>query len=333
MSTQKKIKTEKKGPKKKVPKKADRTYVEDETVMEFVNADIPHQPQNPAPRFLLPTPKEIEEWKAAWLPTNDPPTETNDSQTKQKSVEEFLSGEQKIPEDFGLSPEMYAIFRELDIYDWYIELVNKSEKGRATLSRDINIETMTIRPIEEVLRIYVVDFLREPIPEFKERECAFGLKCILKVIPQTYPVNKEKTSASARNSTGFVGREFLLPSELKTWKTEGVLPVTRRLCICCNRFRTTCIAKMSEVRGNHVLGVVQDHYYKVATSKSDQTQETYNINKCLPIFKGRPTGIVMPFVAFNLNDLTYGKVDILVNAKTKTTKSYRCVYETMQNFQ
>lgn len=74
--------------------------------------------------------------------------------------------------------------------------------------------------IEVVTRKYEEQFLVEPTR--KERRCAMDSQCQGLCIPNT-------------GNDGFILKEFLLPSEMKTLERTGKLPKERRLCLMCKR--------------------------------------------------------------------------------------------------
>lgn len=76
-------------------------------------------------------------------------------------------------------------------------------------------------------------FLRRPNKNIGERECVLGDKCICKWISVfRYGEETEKS---------FVCKEWLLPSQLKTFKDKGKLPSQTQKCLVCTRYFTSYI--------------------------------------------------------------------------------------------
>ena len=101
--------------------------------------------------------------------------------------------------------------------------------------------------IEGVTRKYEEDFMCEPTGD--QRACSMEEACEGRCIPQA-------------GSNGFTLREFLLPSQLKTYEETKRYPLQRAPCIMCKRLQ---IARM--VVGTRAAGtgmredcLVQDYY-------------------------------------------------------------------------
>ena len=84
--------------------------------------------------------------------------------------------------------------------------------------------------IEGVTRKYEEDFMCEPTGD--QRACSMEEACEGRCIPQA-------------GSNGFTLREFLLPSQLKTYEETKRYPLQRAPCIMCKRLQ---IAAWSSAR-------------------------------------------------------------------------------------
>lgn len=91
--------------------------------------------------------------------------------------------------------------------------------------------TVTVADLPIVSKSYEDTFLRPARAENGERSCVFGKRCLCEFIA--------RLRYGPDNNKGFVGVEFLLPSQLETWRQGGGLPERHGKCLVCLRYFTT----------------------------------------------------------------------------------------------
>jgi len=157
--------------------------------------------------------------------------------------------------------------------------------------------------LERVTKQYLQSFMRPPILD-DERACVLGERCLCLTLAATFPALAPVDGKGA----GFIGREFLLPSQLNTYQSSsnGTLPRVRQMCVICDR---GCVTAMV----HHCIETCQEpnvplHTYDVEVD----TPDGYRADLLLhPVAcDNRGTGIVGPFPALNIANLVYGKVTI-----------------------
>lgn len=162
-----------------------------------------------------------------------------------------------------------------------------------------DISGMNIGRLESITKKYVEEneFLVEPDPS-KHRLCARGTLCLCLAMAARYPDTVEDLS---QDSNGFVGREFLLPTQLERFQRTGALPLFRRHCLVCNR-ASTCLAYTAMIHENEEPDhMILDHRY----DRLDEPGE-YRKNICLSIvIKNIKTTVCSPFVEFCANRYEY----------------------------
>ena len=244
-------------------------------------------------------------------------------------------------EDFGKPPSEYKLYRHLGLYDFYSRMESICQKGWKTTAQQKKIDWIESEQ-EKVDPLYCADFLRESRPEFGERDCRYGKRCIFMILGVLYPDTigdlndsvSSSSSSSSSSSNAFIAREYLRPFELKLWKESHMLPKNVRMCLGCNRLRTTFIFDQNEIKGIIPHTEIQDHAYQVSNHYSQSDRSTYNISNCLvPAKEGKWNGIVAPFVRFNANNYVFTRVEKPASPYTTNTREYKCVVEKNLNFQ
>lgn len=195
------------------------------------------------------------------------------------------------------------------------------------MSREMMFES-ALRMLPIVEREYIAQFLCEPAgPEFLERPCLFGEDCVARVKRSVFPLQQLHTNTTggagikAVNS-GFVCREFLLPSQLAEARDTNRLPDTIRMCLLCNIYRTSQnVMQFSQQKigceEREPIVILQDH--QVITNQVGE----YAKEAMLPYTFGnrRSTGIVRPFLAYSDGNYAYSHT-------VRHGKRLRCVVET-----
>jgi len=171
--------------------------------------------------------------------------------------------------------------------------------------------------MEVVERAYIQSFMRPPVLEGEE-ECVRRKDCVCYTMAQPFP---EATTAENKGC-GFVAMQFLLPSEMNTYKTHGTLPAVRKLCVLCDRAATT--EAVFKNASNGTEPTLPLHGYVV---KKD-VPGGYRGSMLLPPLASQThlTGIVGPSVAFNPSTLVYSKTLIdgrLVDCIIETEMDFR----------
>lgn len=234
-------------------------------------------------------------------------------------------------EKFGNAPQEYRLYRDLGLYEFYSRYEEISRRGRKTISH-AKIDWKNT-PLEQVDAIYCTDFLRESRPEFHERDCYFGRQCIFMHLGLIYPDSVGDLNDASPSNT-FIGREFLLPSQLERWRTLNELPANRNPCLGCNRIMTTFMVRQNEIKRTIPHTIFQDHMYLVTSHYSQSDRAAYNISNCLvPAREGNWNGIVAPFVEFNANNYVYSRIEKPCSPYSSNTREYKCVIEKNLNFQ
>ena len=188
-----------------------------------------------------------------------------------------------------------------------VEEVNENLEGADALYVSNVFPTKVVHArvaaeLEEIGVEYVQQFLRKGIgAEFGERDCVNGEKCMCLVMATKFPDPVDLRSKSA----GFIGREFLLPSELAQFHESRKLPPYRKMCLICNRYETNYRVFQNIERGHEPESHVQDHMYKVDVAGG------YCSEQCVQLISDRKmTGIIAPFLRFSTNNYVYDSVTI-----------------------
>lgn len=237
-----------------------------------------------------------------------------------EALESFFDDDHN-EEEFGLkSPLDYQMLKDLMLeYREKEDLLSKDDV--VTFSeKDVSL---ALSNLEGCSASYCANFLREFNARAGERPCRHGNKCIYMLLANKYPDNFN----SAQSDEGFICREFLLPSELETWKKEEKLPVMKKLCLGCNRLLTTtwhyeCLKdKVDSSR------LIQDHYNITGEDGG------YSTSACIypNVDPDHPPRIIRPIIEFKPEFYIYGKV-IMGGEVSKRRVKLRCVRESKVGF-
>ena len=156
--------------------------------------------------------------------------------------------------------------------------------------------------LEKCERAYLQRYMREPLAVYGERECVNMAQCVCRVLALQYP----EIAGHAQRRAGFTCREFLLPSQERTFQRVNKLPKQRQMCVLCNRVCVTWLYHENNRKGiEHELPL---HEYTVLVEKEGE----YGLHACLDVTQGsgKLTGIVGPFVRFSASDYVYSKMDV-----------------------
>ena len=93
------------------------------------------------------------------------------------------------------------------------------------------------KELEVVPKSHDDEMLRPPNTSIGERACCLGNRCIC--------VWLGRWRYGETTDMAFVGAEFLLPSELATFRKSGALPVTNGKCLVCSRYTHTYIYRLA----------------------------------------------------------------------------------------
>ena len=170
--------------------------------------------------------------------------------------------------------------------------------------------------LERVKKSYIQSFMRPAVLE-NERPCVNGENCVCLTMATQFPA----MSAPEGRGCGFVGREFLLPSQLSTLNAHGTLPKLRAMCVMCDRAAVT--THVHHNIENHIEPLMPLHGFIVDFDVEGGYRRSQVIE---PIGCGkRKVGIVGPYPAFNAQSLHYSKVNI-------DGRVYNCLIETESDF-
>ena len=163
---------------------------------------------------------------------------------------------------------------------WDFEFVNKLMHRAPISNFDMNkfhsVEKMR-DSIEGVTRAYEESFMCEPTGD--QRPCSMEEMCEGRFIPQS-------------GSNGFTLREFLLPSQLKTYEQTHRYPLQRAPCIFCKRLQIAKMVVSARASGTGIRDdmLLQDYYNFVGIPNE------YRLESCLLSKKTVWEGIVSPVV-------------------------------------
>ena len=99
-----------------------------------------------------------------------------------------------------------------------------------------------------VSQSYVKDFLRSPFASRSERPCAAGRACQGVAMYQRSFRHAASGDSLRGRTQELVLREYLSPAENADFQERGALPWQRRLCVVCDRWAVTMMAKCTDVR-------------------------------------------------------------------------------------
>lgn len=130
------------------------------------------------------------------------------------------------------------------------------------------------------------------------------------LVSETEPTQALPSSVG-RHNQGFIGREFLKPSQMATLLESNKLPAVQQLCLLCNRYATTFLyydymRKSTLSSASTRLEILHDH-----TVLIDQEGE-YDHSACLlTTTPNRPhTGIVGPFIGWSASHYRFSKTRV-----------------------
>ena len=194
-------------------------------------------------------------------------------------------------------------------------------RGLEALGMKINsIPALTLKmlgiSIEEVNRQYIQEFMRPPfLPG--ERPCSRSDLCLCMTMAASFP----SMSAPDGKGCGFICKEFLLPSQLSTYKAHGKLPEHRFMCVICERAIVT--AAVYDHVQNRKEPQMPLHRFTVPIEgeKGYRRDQLLDITAC----GTRLTGIVGPFPALNPQNLVYSKLSV-------EGRIFNCIIESETDF-
>jgi hypothetical protein len=233
----------------------------------------------------------------------------------------------------GLHPMDYKMFDALGLEDAFVDKLSMMKEGRKFFKKK-KPSTFKIPAQEDLDPKYCAHYFREPRGrEFGERHCRNKAKCIFMLLPISYPDQAGKLSSSPEDA--FICRELLLPSEEIKLAETGKLPDNVQLCLGCNRLETTSAWYHYNKIGKEPLKCLHNHTYKTTDMPHLEDGSCYNSEHCIypSTVEGKHNGIFGMFVKFSANNFVFGKVTVVVNAKTGETAQLKCVVETNLNFQ
>lgn len=170
--------------------------------------------------------------------------------------------------------------------------------------------------IEEITRQYIQEFMR---PAFLpgERPCSRGDLCLCMTMAASFP----SMSAPDGKGCGFICKEFLLPSQVSTYKAHGKLPEYRFMCVICERAIVT--AAVYDHVQNRKEPQMPLHRFTVPIEgeKGYRRDQLLDITAC----GTRLTGIVGPFPALNPQNLVYSKLSV-------EGRIFNCIIESETDF-
>lgn len=238
-------------------------------------------------------------------------------------TEAFLRAEEQSEQDNYLEKRVKAALKK----DAKQQSATGGGRGREALGFSTAAPGTTAAPaagtkslgvsLEVVTRAYLQSFMRPAVLE-NERQCVRGEQCFCLTMAASFPA----MSSPEGKSCGFIGREFLLPSQLASLNAHGKLPEYRGMCVICDRAAVT--AAVYEHVQNRREPKVPLHGYIVEIDVPGGYRRDLLLE---PIGCGtRLTGIVGPFPALNPQNLVFSKVYI-------DERLHNCLLETETDFQ
>lgn len=112
-----------------------------------------------------------------------------------------------------------------------ISLESSSHQTMQLVADLIDKSSIPTKELEVVGKCYDDGFLRSPDIGIGERPCCLADRCIC--------VWMARWRYGDDTDMAFVGTEFLLPSQTKTFLYDGSLPPTPGKCLVCSRYNTT----------------------------------------------------------------------------------------------
>ena len=119
-------------------------------------------------------------------------------------------------------------------------MLSVDSTSHATMQLVANLAEETAIPTQElevVPRSYDESMLRMPNTSVGERPCSLGERCVCVWLARWRYGDDTKKA--------FVGAEFLLPSQQRTFDDSGVLPATPGKCLLCTRYFHTYLYRLA----------------------------------------------------------------------------------------
>ena len=236
--------------------------------LESLKADISHQNEKSSL-----SPKYIKSWELHMNTLIDN-QKKHQHASKQKSVSKHIS------------KSVFPCISRLNV-----DVVSPSSLlGMMGQGKEIDGYEYTIPILPEVSKKYHDKYLTECRKELGERPCSRGAKCEC----------MRMARAQGVPHMGFVGKEFLLPSEEAQAIQMGHYPVFPKMCLLCNRLATTrqFFSLLSTSSESNEL--IQDHRVRV------NVDDEYALNDCIiRPDNGLWVGIVAPTVHHKRNNYVY----------------------------
>jgi len=194
-------------------------------------------------------------------------------------------------------------------------------RGLEALGMKINsIPALTLKTlgisIEEVNRQYIQEFMRPPFLQ-GERPCSRGDLCLCMTMAASYP----SMSAPDGKGCGFVCKEFLLPSQLSTFKAHNKLPEHRYMCVICERAIVTAATYNHVQNRKEPQMPLHRFIVPIEGEKGYRRDQLLDITAC----GNRLTGIVGPFPGLNPQNLVYSKLSV-------EGRIFNCIIESETDF-
>ena len=159
-------------------------------------------------------------------------------------------------------------------YEFVQNLMHRTPISNFDINKHHSVGKMR-ESIEGVTRAYEESFMCEPTGD--QRPCSMEEMCEGRFIPQA-------------GSNGFTLREFLLPSQQKTYEQTRRFPLQRAPCIFCKRLQIAKMVVSARASGTGIRDdmLLQDYYNFVGIPNE------YRLEDCLLSKKTVWEGIVSP---------------------------------------
>lgn len=204
---------------------------------------------------------------------------------KKVDISDLLEEERKFNEEFrdGMNANFFKLYRKPDEVKYLDQMISKSNET-----------------VPEVTKSYCKDFFRPRNPfNPLERDCSLGASGMC-ISARILPLMKNPFKNSS-----FCCREFLLPKQLEELRGTHKFSFKERLCILCNRFKTTWVAYESTFYQTPVAYIIQDHKVKIGGD------DGYDLQNCITIPSSGLEfyGISWPFYKYNRSDYIFQSKD------------------------
>ena len=233
----------------------------------------------------------------------------------------FIAAEEQAEVETTLAKRVAVDLKKLNKEAQRSSTTTTGSRGLEALGMQINsIPALTLKTlgvsIEVVDRQYVQDSMRPPMLP-GERPCIRGEECLCMTMAASYPL----ISSPEGKGCGFIAKEFLLPSQLSTYKAHGKLPEYRFMCVICERCFVTA-AVFHNVQNNLQPQMpLQRFSVPIGGDNGYRPHQILEPSAC----SVRLTGIVAPFPAFTPQNLVYSKFNV-------DGRSLNCIIESQTDF-